>query len=165
MTCSACSHGLEKYLKKQKGIIDVNVNLILAITTITYQDIKVKDIENYIKEAGFKSLGEFKSLDDNKTFKKEKKILVFYGILLITLMYITMSHMANLPNLDNYPRIYSLILILFSLIFLVYGSDIIKNGFKNLIHKIPNMDTLVTFSVVFSIAYSLYGVFKIFNHG
>ena len=101
MTCSACSNGLEKYLKRQEGIIDVNVNLILAIATITYQDIKIKDIENYIKEAGFKSLGEFENLDDDTTFKKEKKLLIFYGILLIILMYITMSHMINLPNLDN----------------------------------------------------------------
>ena len=163
MTCSACSNGLEKYLKRQEGIVDVNVNLILAIATITYENIKIKDIENYIKEAGFKSLGEFKTLDDNTTFKKEKNLLVFYGLLLIVLMYITMSHMIGLPNLDNYPPIYSLILILFSLVFLIYGFDIIKNGFKNLIHRIPNMDTLVTFSVVFSLIYSLYGVFKIFN--
>ena len=163
MTCSACSNGLEKYLKRQEGIIDVNVNLILAIATITYQDIKIKDIENYIKEAGFKSLGKFENLDDDTTFKKEKKLLIFYGILLIILMYITMSHMINLPNLDNYSRAYSLILVLFCLIFLIYGFDIIKNGLKNLIHRIPNMDTLVTFSVVFSLIYSLYGVFKIFN--
>ena len=164
MTCSACSSGLEKYLKRQKGIIDVNVNLILAIATITYEDLKIKSIENYIKEAGFKSLGEFKSLDDNTTFKKEKKILIFFGLLLIILMYITMAHMIGLPNLNGYPKIYSLILILFSLMFLIYGFDIIKNGFKNLIHKIPNMDTLVTFSVISSLIYSLYGVFKIFNN-
>ena len=164
MTCSACSSGLEKYLKRQKGIIDVNVNLILAIATITYEDLKIKSIENYIKEAGFKSLGEFKSLDDNTTFKKEKKILIFFGLLLIILMYITMAHMIGLPNLNSYPKIDSLILILFSLMFLIYGFDIIKNGFKNLIHKIPNMDTLVTFSVISSLIYSLYGVFKIFNN-
>lgn len=164
MTCSACSSGLEKYLKRQKGIIDVNVNLILAIATITYEDLKIKSIENYIKEAGFKSLGEFKSLDDNTTFKKEKKLLIFFGLLLIILMYITMAHMIGLPNLNSYPKIYSLILVLFSLMFLIYGFDIIKNGFKNLIHKIPNMDTLVTFSVISSLIYSLYGVFKIFNN-
>ena len=158
MTCSACSNGLEKYLKKQTGIKDVNVNLILAIATISYENIKIKDIENYIKEAGFKSLGEFKNLDDDHTFKKEKNVLIFYGILLIILMYIAMAHMFNLPSLPNNLKIYAL--ILFSLVFLIYGFDIIKNGFKNLIHKIPNMDTLVTFSVIFSLIYSLYNVFN-----
>ena len=158
MTCSACSNGLEKYLKKQTGIKDVNVNLILAIATISYENIKIKDIENYIKEAGFKSLGEFKNLDDDHTFKKEKNVLIFYGILLIILMYIAMAHMFNLPSLPNNLKIYAL--ILFSLVFLIYGFDIIKNGFKNLIHKIPNMDTLVTFSVTFSLIYSLYNVFN-----
>ena len=38
MTCSACSNGLEKYLKKQKGIIDVNVNLVMATVMIEYED-------------------------------------------------------------------------------------------------------------------------------
>ena len=46
MTCSACSNGLEKYLKRQEEIVDVNVNLILAIATITYKDIKIKNIVN-----------------------------------------------------------------------------------------------------------------------
>lgn len=59
MTCSACSNGLEKYLKKQKGIIDVNVNLVMATVMIEYEDsISINQLEEYIKEAGFKSLGE-----------------------------------------------------------------------------------------------------------
>ena len=67
MTCSACSNGLEKYLKKQKGIIDVNVNLVMATVMIEYEDsISINQLEEYIKEAGFKSLGE-------KQEKKETK--------------------------------------------------------------------------------------------
>ena len=53
MTCSACSSGLEKYLNKQEGIASATVNLVLSIATITYQNITVKDIERFIKEAGF----------------------------------------------------------------------------------------------------------------
>ena len=52
MTCSACSNGLEKYLKKQKGIIDVNVNLVMATVMIEYEDsISINQLEEYIKEA------------------------------------------------------------------------------------------------------------------
>ena len=39
MTCSACSNGLEKYLKKQKGITDAYVNLIMATAMIEYDEI------------------------------------------------------------------------------------------------------------------------------
>ena len=53
MTCSACSSGLEKYLKKQKGIIDANVNLILSLANITYKNISIKTMESYINKAGF----------------------------------------------------------------------------------------------------------------
>ena len=67
MTCSACSNGLEKYLKKQKGIIDVNVNLVMATVMIEYEDsISINQLEEYIKEAGFKSLGEKQEKKENK---------------------------------------------------------------------------------------------------
>ena len=38
MTCSACSNGLEKYLNKQKGILNANVNLVMANATIEYDE-------------------------------------------------------------------------------------------------------------------------------
>ena len=54
MTCSACSSGLEKYLNKQKEISKANVNLVLSIATIEYENCSKKQIETFIKEAGFK---------------------------------------------------------------------------------------------------------------
>ena len=54
MTCSACSLGLEKYIKKQKHIIDVEVNLILQTVAITYErPLTKKDLMRFVKEAGF----------------------------------------------------------------------------------------------------------------
>ena len=135
MTCSACSSGLEKYLNKQKGIIDANVNLVMAIATITYEDIKIKDIEKYIKEAGFKSGGEFKEFDTSERNKSKKRSLIIFGILLLLLMYISMAHMFKwweLPIISyhSHPINYGITLMLFTLIFLWYGFDIIK---KNII--------------------------------
>ena len=56
MTCSACSNGLEKYLNKQNGIFEANVNLVMANATITYDEqiLNQEKIEKYIKQAGFK---------------------------------------------------------------------------------------------------------------
>ena len=62
MTCSACSNGLEKYLNKQKGIKQASVNLVMANASIEYDE-KILDIEKlneFVKKAGFKRLGEFK---------------------------------------------------------------------------------------------------------
>ena len=63
MTCSACSNGLEKYLSKQNGIKNVSVNLVMATANVEYDEkiLDVGKIEEYVKEAGFKSLGEFKN--------------------------------------------------------------------------------------------------------
>ena len=165
MTCSACSSGLEKYLNKQVGIKSCNVNLVLAIATIEYENLTKKQIENYIKEAGFKSLGEFKGIDDLETGKSDKNKLIILGILILFIMYISMSEMLNLPSIPfinhNYPSIFTTTMLFVTLIFLWYGFDILKSGIKNLLHKMPNMDTLVMFSVLFSFLYSFYGYINI----
>ena len=165
MTCSACSSGLEKYLNKQKGIISANVNLVLSIATIEYEKILVKDIEKYIENAGFKSAGEFKNISEVENKKSEKIKLIILGVIIVFMMYVGMNHMFNLPNVSllnhNHPIILASFMFIVTIIFLIYGFDIIRNGWKNLIHLIPNMDTLVMFSVVCSFLYSLYGFIEI----
>lgn len=71
MICSACSNGLEKYLKKQTGIINACVNLVMNNASIEYEEnsINIKKIEEYIKRAGFKSLG----IDDLRFLRKRKQ--------------------------------------------------------------------------------------------
>lgn len=170
MTCSACSNGLEKYLNKQNGIFNSSVNLVMANATITYDEkiLNQEKIEKYIKQAGFKSLGVFKKINTKKNSKKEKIQFIIFTILAIILMYIAMGHMVGLPIINflsphNNPINYTMCLLILAIAFLIYGYDILKNGYKNLIHKIPNMDTLVAIGVIISFAYSLYGVFMIFK--
>ncbi len=165
MTCSACSSGLEKYLNKQSGVKNASVNLVLSIATIEYENISKKDLERYIKEAGFTSLGEFKKIDDTETKKEDKLKLIFFGLFILFIMYISMGDMFNLPNIPfinrNYPIALATTLFFSAFIFLWYGYDILKSGIKNLIHKMPNMDTLVMFSVLCSFIYSVYGYINI----
>lgn len=71
-----------------------------------------------------------------------------------------MGHMINLPiinllNIEENPVNYTICLFIFSIIFIWYGFDILKNGYKNLIHKTPNMDTLVGIGVI-SVFYIVY---------
>ena len=167
MSCSACSIGLEKYLKKQVGIIDASVNLVMAEALITYEDnLTEVDLNKMIKDAGFKSLGNIEKIKIKE--KTENKIsFSLFTILTLLILYISMAHMISLPNIPYlnmivYPKNYSAILLLLSILFLVYGADILKNGLKNLAHKTPNMDTLVSIGVLASLIYSLYSTIMIF---
>ncbi len=168
MTCSACSNGLEKYLNKQNGVINATVNLVMGNATIDYDEniLNQEKLEKYVKQAGFASLGIFKEFKIQKQSKKEKTEFIIFTILAIILMYISMGHMINLPipkifNPHHNPIIYVITLLILTILFLIYGFDILKNGYKNLIHKIPNMDTLVTIGVVSSFLYSIYGMYMI----
>ncbi len=173
MTCSACSSGLEKYLNKQAHVLDASVNLVMATASISYEDdvLSMDDLERFVKEAGFKSMGIYDPSVDIKKNNKERVYLILFGILAIFVMYVSMGHMINLPTLkiidmkDN-PFNYAISLLILSGIFLAYGFDILKNGYKNLIHKTPNMDTLVSIGVLSSFLYSVFGTFMILkgNH-
>ncbi len=167
MSCSACSIGLEKYLKKQVGIIDASVNLVMAEALITYEDnLTEMDLNKMVKDAGFKSLGNIEKIKIKE--KTENKIsFSLFSILTLLILYISMAHMISLPNIPYlnrmvYPKNYSAILLLLSIPFLIYGADILKNGLKNLAHKTPNMDTLVSIGVLASLIYSIYSTIMIF---
>ena len=173
MTCSACSNGLEKYLNKQDGIKNASVNLVMANATVEYDEKKlnIMQIEEFVKKAGFKSLGEFKEIKTEKKNVKERVKFIIYTILAILLMYISMGHMINLPSipfLDIHQNTtnYMVSLLIITLLFILYGWDIIKNGYKNLIHKTPNMDTLVGIGVITSFLYSIYNMYLVIkgNH-
>ena len=164
MTCSACSNGLEKYLNKQDGVISASVNLLMATALIEYEDnLNIKDLNRFVKEAGFKSLGEKKEEKKNNELIK----LIVFSILGIILMYISMGQMINLPtpsilNMMENPRIYAITLMVLSVLFIFYGFDIIKNGIKNIIHKMPNMDSLVGVGVIVNFMYSLWNTVQVF---
>ena len=133
MTCSACSNGLEKYLNKQNGIIEANVNLVMANATIIYEEniLEKSKLDEFIKQAGFKSLGEFKEINTENRNKREKIKFIIFTILAIILMYISMGHMINLPifnflDVKSNPINYTICLFLFAIIFMIYGYDILK---------------------------------------
>ena len=168
MTCSACSNGLEKYLNKQDGIKNASVNLVMVNASIEYDESKLNQtkIEEFVKKAGFKSLGEFKEININKKNQTEKVNFIIFTVLAIILMYISMGHMIKLPVLSFLdPHVYTInymfVLLGITLCFIIYGFDIIRNGYKNFIHKTPNMDTLVGIGVITSFLYSLYNMYLV----
>lgn len=170
MTCSACSNGLEKYLNKQNGVKNASVNLVMANATIEYDEklLNQEKLEEFVKKAGFKSLGEFKEIKLEEKGKKDKVIFIIFTILAVLLMYVSMGSMVNLPSIPlidmtKNPVNYTITLFVFTIIFIIYGFDVLKNGYKNLIHGTPNMDTLIGIGVLSSFLYSTYSMYLILN--
>lgn len=165
MTCSACSSGLEKYLKKQKGINDALVNLVMSSASISYEDnITIDDLNRFVKEAGFKSLGIYDEQEDS--YSNKNIYFIINGLLALLVLYISMSHMIHLPvipflNMIDYPVNYSVCLFIFSLYFIYFGKDIVISGFKNIRYKSPNMDTLVTLGIISSFLFSTFNMIMI----
>lgn len=168
MTCSACSNGLEKYLNKQEGINNASVNLVMNTASIDYDNKKLslEDLNKFVAKAGFKSLGIANLESEEKKKKGEKYRLVLIALFAILDLYISMSHMIGLPtifslNMETNPITYAVTLFSITLIVIILGIDIIKNGIKNLVHRTPNMDTLVTIGVLSSFTYSIFGTIMI----
>ena len=167
MTCSACSNGLEKYLNKQNGINMASVNLVMAEALVEYDEtiLKDEDLDRFVKEAGFKSLGEKRSDGNNRS---EIYLIILFALLSLFLMYISMGMMLKLPiphlldKMHN-PDIYTTIQILITIFAIIWGFDIVKNGIKNIIHKMPNMDSLVGIGVIVNFLYSIYNAILIYK--
>ena len=168
MTCSACSSGLEKYLNKQDGIKQANVNLVMNNANIEYdeQKLTLEQVEKFIEKAGFTSLGIDTFEKESKKKGTEKYKLIAITIISLVILYISMAHMVGLPsipflNMMHHPVNYAIALLVLTVVVIILGKDILKNGFKNLIHKTPNMDTLVMIGVLASFIYSIYGTVQI----
>ena len=173
MTCSACSSGLEKFLNRQDGIESASVNLVMNNANIQYDEEKLnlEQIEKFVEKAGFESLGIDNFQKEEKKQNNQKYKLIALGVLAVITLYISMGHMVGLPaipylDMHENPINFAVILLILSLLTCIFGWDILKNGYKNLIHKSPNMDTLVGLGVLSSILYSLYGTIMIIkgNH-
>lgn len=170
MTCSACSSGLEKYLNKQDGINNATVNLIMNNASIEYDEKKlnIEQIEKFVEKAGFSSLGIDNFQKEEKKKSNEKYKLIGITIISLVILYISMSHMIGLPvipflDMMKYPINYAISLFVLTTLVMIFGRDIIKNGYKNMLHFTPNMDTLVMIGVMASYIYSVYGTIQIFR--
>ena len=116
-------------------------------------------------EAGFDSLGVFDGKEEKKKSRGKVNIFIF-ALLAIFVLYVSMAHMLNIPempylNMMKYPIHYAIALLLLTIPFLIFGRDIFQSGVKNAWHRTPNMDTLVTLGVLASFTYSLFSMFMI----
>ncbi len=168
MSCSACSNHVEKFLQKQEGILDASVNLVLGQALIHYEDtISLETLIDYISRSGYQYGGVYDEKEENKK-DNTPYYLVFLGILLLFIMYLSMGHMLSLPvipflDMEKYPLRYAITLCFLTIPYLVFGKNILLNGLKNLKKRHPNMDTLVSLGVLTSFLYSLVNLLLLFK--
>ena len=61
---------------KQEGVEDALVNLVMATANITYsEELTIEDLNRFVSEAGFKSLGEYNIEEENKKDNQLTKLI------------------------------------------------------------------------------------------
>lgn len=161
MSCSACSARVEKVVGALDGVKSVSVSLLTNSMVVEYDaPLTAKDVSKAVAEAGYKA-----ALASDKSEKKDKMNpilvmvirLVLSFVLLIPLMYVSMGVVMwgwPLSFADDTMAIavYELVL---SLVIMVINGKFFVSGTKSLIHRAPNMDTLVSMGSAISFIYSV----------
>ena len=172
MSCASCSARVEKAVKKLDGVNSCSVNL-LTNSMVVEGDVKSQAVIKAVEDAGYganlidNSKKENK-ISDEKTDEdreiKGLKLRLFSSIgFLIILMYISMGHMMwgfPVPKFlgENHLAL-ALVQLLLTGIIMVINQHFFISGFKGLIHKSPNMDTLVALGAGSAFVYSTYVLF------
>lgn len=175
MSCASCVARVEKAVNKVDGVTSCSVNLLTNSMSVD-GDVKSSDVISAVEKAGYGASLKGNSSKENKSndeplkdteTPKLKKRLFSSLIFLILLMYISMGHMMwgfPLPSiLANNHIAMVLIQLLLTGIIMVINQKFFISGFKALIHRSPNMDTLVALGAGASFIYSVYALFAMTN--
>ena len=172
MSCAACSARVEKAVKKVPGVTSCSVSLLTNSMGVegTAEDAA---IIRAVEQAGYgaspkkaaaaaSTSAELDALADHETPKLKRRLIASLGFLLV-LMYFSMGHMMwgwPLPRwFDGNHIAMGLVQLLLAGIVMVINQKFFINGFKGLVHRSPNMDTLVAMGSMASFVWSTYALF------
>jgi len=170
MSCAACSSRVEKAVSKVEGVQSCSVSLLTNSMGVE-GSASDESIIAAVEKAGYGASvagGEKKQSAENEQLKDKDTPVLMHRLIasvgfLAVLMYISMGHMMlgwPLPNFftDNHIAM-GLVQLLLCVIIMVINQKFFINGFKGLIHRSPNMDTLVALGSGASFLYSVYALF------
>ncbi len=179
MSCAACSARVEKAVSKVPGVTSCSVSLLTNSMGVEGTADPARVIAA-VEEAGYgaseKGAGAQEgaqakassvsaaedSLKDRETPKMKRRLIASLCFL-IPLMYFSMGHMMwdwPAPSfLEGNHVAMGLIQLLLTTAVMVINQKFFISGFKGLIHRAPNMDTLVALGAGASYGYSLYALF------
>ena len=179
MTCASCSQRVEKEIDKLEGVTKVSVNLATEKATVEYdsQIIRLSAIKQSIEKIGYQALEIDKNTVDEDKLRKEKQIKVLWTKFIVAvtfavpLLYFAMVPMISwwpfpIPNAINpmmYPLRFAIVQISLVMPIIIAGYKFYTVGFKALIQRSPNMDSLVAIGTTAAITFSIYNTFQIIN--
>ena len=169
MSCAACSARVEKAVKSVDGVSDCSVNLLTESMSVD-GNASSEEIISAVVNAGYgaiekntkaKKTSAEPEKKENETKKMLKRFLSSLFFLLI-LMYLSMGHAMwgwPLPSfLHGNPIGIGLIEMLLTVIIMIINDKFFVSGFKGLVHRAPNMDTLVALGSGASFIYSTFAL-------
>ena len=179
MSCAACSARVEKAVTSLPGITSCSVSLLtnsMGVEGDVAPEVVIKAVVDAgygasLKGAGNKGNAQGSNggsgfsedaLADKETPVLKKRLFSSLGFLLV-LMYFSMGHMMwNWPVpafFHHNPAALGLLQLLLAAIVMILNQKFFINGFKGLLHKAPNMDTLVAMGSGAAFVYSTYALF------
>ncbi len=166
MTCSACSSHVSNAVSKLNGVSSCNVNLLSNSMSVEFDEsvCNIETIEKAVNNAGYKAYINKESI--NKSNDKDYALikLIVSSIILIILMYVSMSHMFNFPMIKFLSGVNNSIQFAFTQLLLVIPiiyiySNYYISGYKKLFKGHPNMDTLIALGSTASLIYGIYAIY------
>ena len=177
MTCAACAMTVEMAVKDLETVEDVSVNLATErLSLLPKAGFDSQQVLDAVAEAGYQAeekgknkpsdVSEEAAMKAQKLQKKKQELLILL-ITALPLLYISMGSMVGLPLpsfLDHmaHPLVFVLSQLLLTLPAVWIGRGFYQRGFRNLIKKHPNMDSLIAVGTSAAFFYSLYSVSQVF---
>ena len=174
MHCAACSASVERVTRRLPGVERSDVNLTTGILTIAYDEEQTKpeDIITKVTKAGFGAAlhqdqptaktEETKKAEEDAAYRTQKHSLIGAAVFSVLLLYVSMGQMLPTPlplpelfSMMSHPVNYAVLQLILTIPVLVFGRSYLLGGFSALIHRAPNMDSLVAIGSSCSFAYSL----------
>lgn len=171
MSCAACSSRVEKAVSAVDGVTSCSVSLLTNSMGVE-GEASTEAIISAVKAAGYgaslkrveKSVGSAseEELKDHESPMLVKRLIASL-IFLFALMYVSMGHMMwgwKLPSvLENDHVAMGLLQLLLAAIIMVINQKFFVSGVRGLLHRAPNMDTLVSLGAMAAFGYSTYALF------
>lgn len=177
MTCAACAMTVEMAVKDLETVEDVSVNLATErLSLLPKAGFDSQQVLDAVAEAGYQAeekgkdrpsdVSEEAAIKAQKLQKKKQELLILL-ITALPLLYISMGSMVGLPLpsfLDHmvHPLVFVLSQLLLTLPAVWIGRGFYQRGFRNLIKRHPNMDSLIAVGTSAAFLYSLYSVSQVF---
>ncbi|MFS9236383.1 heavy metal translocating P-type ATPase [Streptococcus sanguinis] len=177
MTCAACAMTVEMAVKDLETVEDVSVNLATErLSLLPKAGFDSQQVLDAVAEAGYQAeekgkdkpsdVSEEAVIKAQKLQKKKQQLLILL-LTALPLLYISMGSMVGLPLpsfLDHmkHPLVFVLSQLLLTLPAVWIGRGFYQRGFRNLIKRHPNMDSLIAVGTSAAFFYSLYSVSQVF---